>query len=120
MATIVIIEDDELNRAFFETVLQTFGYSVCVTKDAHEGLLLIRRMQPDAVIMDTSLPGLNGLDAVQMLKDDPNLRHIPVLGLTVYTEPEVRTQMLASGFDSTLVKPFDTSALRRALGMLLQ
>lgn len=119
MPVVVVIEDDKLNRAFFETALQSNGFEVSSAGNAEDGLKLIRELSPDAVVMNAGLPGMDGLDATRALKHDPSLAHIPVLVVSSQSSGDFRQRAHEAGGDSFLQKPFGASALREAIHRLL-
>ena len=80
--TVLIIEDNELNMKLVRSMLNLAHYQVLEAKDAEDGILLAREHSPDLIPMDIQLPGMDGLDATKILKNDPILKHIPVVALT--------------------------------------
>ncbi len=82
--TILVIEDDPLNRKLVHALLSLGGYRVLEAGSAEDGLALARENPPDCILMDIRLPGMDGLSATRLLKQDATLRTIPVIALTAF------------------------------------
>ncbi len=106
--TILIIEDSELNQRLLEAVLKPHGYRLLVAGDGEQGIALAQAEQPDLVLMDILLPGMNGYEAARQLRATPETREVVIVALTASTTPEERDQALAAGCDGYIVKPIDT------------
>jgi CheY-like chemotaxis protein len=105
---ILIIEDNLLNLELATDLLAANGYMIFSTQTAEEGLRLARELLPDLVLMDFSLPGMDGLTATKNLKADPATRHLAVVGLTANAMKGDEELALAAGCDGYLTKPIDT------------
>jgi len=106
-ATILLVEDNEDNRAVYTTILRYYGYHVVEAPNAEEGLELARALQPGLILMDVGLPGMDGWEATRRLKSDPRTRSIPVVALTAHAMAEHRAQSYAAGCDGYLAKPIE-------------
>jgi len=106
--TILIIEDSELNQRLLEAVLKPHGYRLLVAGDGEQGVALAQAEQPDLVLMDVLLPGMNGYEAARQLRAAPETCGVVIVALTASTTPEERDQALAAGCDGYIVKPIDT------------
>ena len=106
--TILIIEDNLLNLELAADLLESHGFVVASALTAEEGLRCARALQPDLVLMDFSLPGMDGLSATRNLKADPATRHLIVVGLTANAMKGDEQTALAAGCDGYLTKPIDT------------
>jgi len=106
--TILIIEDNLLNLELAADLLESNGFVVASALTAEEGLRRARALQPDLVLMDFSLPGMDGLSATRNLKADPATRHLIVVGLTANAMKGDEQTALAAGCDGYLTKPIDT------------
>ena len=106
--TILIIEDNLLNLELAAELLESHGFVVASALTAEEGLRCARALQPDLVLMDFSLPGMDGLSATRNLKADPATRHLIVVGLTANAMKGDEQTALAAGCDGYLTKPIDT------------
>jgi CheY-like chemotaxis protein len=119
MFKILYIEDTENNRILVSRYLERQGYQVLTAEHADEGLALVTREQPDLILMDMGLPGLDGWDATRRLKADPQLRHIPVIALTAHVMQGDREKALAAGCDDYDTKPFQFARLLAKIEALL-
>ena len=117
--TILLVEDHEDNRIVYRTVLQHFGYTVLEAFDGEEGVRRAREELPDLILMDISIPRLDGWQATRILKADPATRRIPIIALTAHALPEDRAQADSVGCDGYLAKPIEPRRVleefRRAL-----
>jgi CheY-like chemotaxis protein len=105
---ILIIEDNELNLELASDLLEANGFAVASAQTAEDGLRLARELLPDLVLMDFSLPGMDGLSATKHLKADPATRHLTVVGLTAHAMRGDDQIALNAGCDGYLSKPIDT------------
>ena len=105
--TILLIEDHEDNRIVYRTVLQHFGYTVLEAFDGEEGVRRAREELPDLILMDISIPRIDGWEATRILKADPATARIPVIALTAHALPEDRDRATAVGCDGYLAKPIE-------------
>ena len=105
---ILIIEDNLMNLELATDLLEANGFVVATAQTAEEGLRLARELLPDLVLMDFSLPGMDGLSATKHLKADPATRHLTVVGLTANAMKGDEQIALNAGCDGYLTKPIDT------------
>jgi two-component system, cell cycle response regulator DivK len=105
---ILIIEDNPLNLELATDLLEVNGFAVSSAQTAEDGLRLARELMPDLVLMDFSLPGMDGLSATKNLKTDPATRHLTVVGLTAHAMRGDEQIALNAGCDGYLTKPIDT------------
>ncbi|MGD9066036.1 MAG: response regulator, partial [Desulfobacterales bacterium] len=82
--TILVIEDNKLNMKLVKELINIGKYRMLEANDAESGIQQIREQQPDLVLMDIQLPGMDGLSATKIIKEDPALKDIPIIGLTSY------------------------------------
>ncbi|MGD0615618.1 MAG: response regulator [Verrucomicrobiota bacterium] len=106
--TILVIEDNLLNLELATDLLEVNGFVVYSAQTAEEGLRMARELLPDLVLMDFSLPGMDGLSAAKNLKADPATRHLTVVGLTAHAMRGDEQIALNAGCDGYLTKPIDT------------
>ena len=118
-AKILLVEDNEMNRDMLSRRLQRRGYEVVTAVDGESGLALTRSDTPDLVLMDMSLPGIDGWEATRQLKADPATRAIPVIALTAHAMAGDREQALAAGCDDFDIKPIDLDRLLGKIEALL-
>lgn len=107
MARILIVDDNELNLELAMDVLELDGFEVDMALSGEDGVKKARAMQPDMVLMDMRMPGMNGLEAMRVLKADSATCHIPVVVLTASVMRGDSERLLAEGFDAYLQKPID-------------
>ncbi|WP_438868629.1 response regulator [Pseudomonas sp. L1(2025)] len=119
MADILIVEDNEANMRLARLLLVNAGYTVLWAADAETGLTLAREQQPALILMDIQLPGMDGLAATRMLKQDPHTAHIPVIALTAMAMKEDREKTRLAGCDAYVSKPLSYKELYRVIDTLL-
>ena len=117
--TILIVEDSEFNQRLLEAVLTPHGYRLLLAQDGESGVALAEAEQPDIILMDILLPGIDGYEATQQLRANPKTNHIVIVALTASSEPEEQGQALASGCDGYIVKPIDTRAFPQQIRQIL-
>src|SRR6202171_2191626 len=105
MAKVLIIEDNAANMTLATFLLQSAGHSVISATSAETGLTLARAQQPDLVLMDIQLPGMDGLEATALLKSDSATRDIPVVALTALAMKGDEERIRAAGCDGYIAKP---------------
>ena len=106
--TILVIEDNDLNMKLFQTLLEMRGYGVLQARDGKEGLRLARQHRPDLIIMDIQLPGVSGLVVAKSIKDDADLKEIPIIAVTAFALKGDEEQMRQGGCAAYLAKPIST------------
>ena len=105
MTTVLVIEDNAANLTLATFLLESVGHTVLAARDAEAGLTLARDKQPNLILMDIQLPGMDGLEATAMLKRDPATRAIPVIALTAFAMKGDEERILAAGCDGYIAKP---------------
>ncbi|OWP69905.1 response regulator [Pseudomonas sp. K2I15] len=120
MAEILIVEDNEANMRLARLLLVNAGHSVLWAADAETGLTLAREKQPALILMDIQLPGMDGLAATSLLKQDPHTAHIPVIALTAMAMKEDRDKTLRASCDAYIIKPLRYKELYQVIDTLLQ
>jgi two-component system, cell cycle response regulator DivK len=105
MARVLVVEDNPANMTLATFLLQSAGHTVLSARDAETGLALARVEQPDLILMDIQLPGMDGLEATALLKRDPSTRAIPVIALTALAMKGDEQRILAAGCDGYIAKP---------------
>jgi CheY-like chemotaxis protein len=103
--TILVAEDSAEQRALYVEVLTLAGYRVLEAGDGAEALASVRRERPSLVLMDVTMPGTSGWNAVRALREDPTTRDIPIIVVTGLSNPWDRDASLAAGCDAFLAKP---------------
>ncbi|GEM_PF-88775 len=120
MATILLVEDNEMNRDMLSRRLERRGYVVICAMDGQQGVELARRSPPDLILMDMSLPVLDGWQATRLIKEDPVTRHIPVIALTAHAMAEDERKARESGCDDYDTKPVELDRLLKKMTKLLE
>ena len=105
MARILIVEDNVANMKLATFILESAGHTVIPATDAEAGLTLAREEQPDLILMDIQLPGMDGLEATALLKRDEATRAIPVIALTALAMKGDEERIRAAGCDGYIAKP---------------
>ena len=116
---ILIIEDNVLNLELATDLLEANGFVVSSAQTAEEGLRMAREMLPDLVLMDFSLPGMDGLSATKNLKADSTTRYLAVVGLTANAMKGDEELALNAGCDGYLTKPIDTRTFIAAVNQFI-
>jgi two-component system cell cycle response regulator DivK len=103
--TIMIVEDNELNMKLFNDLLEAHGFRTVQTRDGFEVVELARLHKPDLILMDIQLPEVSGLKVTQWLKEDDELRHIPVIAITAFAMKGDEEKIRQGGCEAYLSKP---------------
>ena len=105
--TVLLVEDNEDNLVVYRTILEHVGYEVLEARDGEEGVNRARRDKPDLILMDISIPKLDGWAATRRLKADAATREIPIIALTAHALDEDRQRAIEVGCDGYLAKPIE-------------
>jgi two-component system, cell cycle response regulator DivK len=119
MAKILLVEDNEANRDMLSRRLTRQGFEVSIAVDGGEGVATAKRDHPDLVLMDMSLPVMNGWEATRTLKADPDTETIPIIALTAHAMAGDREQALEAGCDDYDTKPVELPRLLEQIRVLL-
>ena len=111
MPKILLVEDNEMNRDMLSRRLLRRGYEVIIAVDGQQGVDLAGTTQPNVILMDMSLPVIDGWEATRRIKADPATKAIPVIALTAHAMAGDREQALAAGCDDYDTKPIDLTRL---------
>ncbi|MBX3618481.1 MAG: response regulator [Rhizobacter sp.] len=120
MATILVVEDNPQNLKLAQLVLRKGGHAVLAAPDGEQGLKAAGEHQPDLVLMDVQMPGLDGLEVTRRLKHDPLTAHIKVVALTALAMKGDAERILAAGCDAYLAKPYQYQQLLDAVDQALR
>ena len=107
MSTVLIIEDNEKNMKLVRDVLQVKGYATIEAGTAEDGIRLANERKPDLVLMDIQLPGMNGIEALGVLRADAATAEIPVIAVTASVMQQDRKLITEAGFDGYIGKPIN-------------
>ena len=107
--TILIVEDNELNMKLFRDLLEAHGYDTLEAKNGKDALKLIRDHQPDLIIMDMQLPEVSGLEVTRQIKNDDEIKAIPVVAVTAFAMKGDEEKFRAGGCEAYIAKPISVS-----------
>jgi len=120
MPKILLVEDNEMNRDMLSRRLEKRGYTLSMAVDGGAGVALAKSELPDLILMDMSLPVLDGWDATKQIKADPATAKIPVIALTAHAMESDRQKALAAGCDDFDTKPVELNRLLLKIEELLK
>ena len=112
---ILIVEDQPLNRKLVRDVLQAKGYRTIEAETGEDGVRAAHDQVPALILMDIQLPGISGIEALRMLREDPVTRTIPVIAVTASAMQQNQREILAAGFDGYLPKPINIASFLEAV-----
>jgi two-component system cell cycle response regulator DivK len=116
---ILVVEDAPDTRDLLRFLFEAQGYEVLTAGDGLSGVETALREVPDAIVMDMSLPGLDGYNAAKLIRREPALAGVPLIACTAFNRWEWRGKAIAAGFDAFLTKPIDVSLLAATMAELL-
>ncbi|MGD0100123.1 MAG: response regulator [Acidobacteriota bacterium] len=119
MRRILLVEDNELNRDMLSRRLVRRGYEVEIAVDGREGLSMASASSPDLILLDLSLPEMDGWEVLRRLKQDPKMKSIPVVALTAHALVTDRNRALEAGFDDYDIKPVEMPRLLQKMETLM-
>ncbi len=119
MPKILLIEDNEMNRDMLSRRLQRKGYTVVSAHDGEQGHLMAHSENPDLILMDISLPLMDGWEVTRLLKANEATRHIPIIALTAHALVSDRTKAFEAGCDDYDTKPIEFGRLSEKIDNLL-
>lgn len=110
-ARILVVEDNQKNLKLVGDVLRFAGFDVIEARSGEDGVELAETVLPDLVLMDLQLPGIDGTEALRLLRASPRTHHIPVVAVTAFAMDEDRSRAHSAGFDGFVEKPISVRAL---------
>ncbi|MCA1564422.1 MAG: response regulator [Acidobacteria bacterium] len=116
---ILVVEDAPDTRELLRLLFEAEGYAVLTAGDGLSAVEMALRELPDAIVMDMSLPGLDGYNAARLIRREPALEGVPLIACTAFNRWEWRGKAIAAGFDAFLTKPIDVRRLAATLAALL-
>lgn len=117
---ILLVEDNEMNRDMLSRRLERKGYQIVMAVDGGQGVEMAHSEKPDLILMDMSLPILNGWDATRQIKADPATKNIPVIALTAHAMASDREKALEAGCEDYDTKPIELPRLLEKIETLLK
>jgi len=119
MALILIVEDNEMNRDMLSRRLIRKGYTIEMAIDGQEGVQMAKNLKPDLILMDMSLPIIDGWEATRQIKADGGVGHIPIIALTAHAMAGDKSKALEAGCDDYDTKPIELPRLLEKIETLL-
>jgi two-component system, cell cycle response regulator DivK len=119
MTVVLVVEDNARNLKLVRDLLEHAGYRTLEATTAEDGLALARAHEPDLVLMDVQLPGMDGVEALERLRADPATNAIPVVAVTAFAMKDDRERFVAAGFDGYLEKPISVRAFPGQVARML-
>ena len=119
MPKILLVEDNEMNRDMLSRRLIKKGYEIVMAVDGQEGVAMATSEKPDLILMDMSLPVIDGWEATRLIKAAPTTARIPIIALTAHAMSDDREKAMASGCDEFDTKPIELPRLLEKIGKLL-
>jgi two-component system, cell cycle response regulator DivK len=117
--TVLIVEDNELNMKLFHDLLEAQGYGTLQTKDGMEALKLAREHKPDLILMDIQLPEVSGLEVTKWIKEDAELKNIPVIAVTAFAMKGDEEKIRQGGCEAYVAKPISVAHFLETVGRFL-
>ena len=119
MACVLLVEDKEMNRDMLSRRLERRGYKVAIAVDGKQGLEMAGTASPDLILLDLSLPEMDGWEVLRHLKQDPKKKDVPVIALTAHALVTDRDRALQAGFNDYDIKPVELPRLLKKMDTLL-
>ena len=116
---VLIVEDNDLNMKLFNDLLEAHGYCTLQTKDGVEALRMARQHRPDLILMDIQLPEVSGLEVTKWLKEDDDLRSIPVIAVTAFAMKGDEEKIREGGCEAYIAKPISVASFMRTVERFL-
>ncbi len=107
--TVLVVEDNELNMKLFHDLLEVHGYNILQTKDGMDALRLAREHKPDLILMDIQLPEVSGLEVTKWIKEDDELKSIPVIAITAFAMKGDEEKIREGGCEAYIAKPISVT-----------
>lgn len=120
MSLVLIIEDNDRNLELVRDILQAKGYRTLEAGTAEDGLEIARGQAPDLILMDIQLPGMSGIEALKVLRDDPATAALSVVAITASVMKADRDQIMRAGFDGFIEKPITVRSFLKVVEGVLQ
>jgi len=117
--TVLIVEDNDLNMKLFHDLLEAHGYDTLQTKDGMEALRLARQHRPDLILMDIQLPEVSGLEVTKWIKEDDELRMIPIIAVTAFAMKGDEEKIREGGCEAYIAKPISVASFLQTVARYL-
>jgi CheY-like chemotaxis protein len=119
MTKILIAEDNPVNRELLRELLEILGYEIFEACDGLQALAMVEQVCPHLLVLDLSMPGLDGFGVIRRIRADPAHANLPVLAATAYAMRGDRERVLEAGFDGYISKPISPTALKEEIDRLI-
>ena len=117
---ILLVEDNRANQMVFRDILEAEGYSVKCVGNGEDAVAAATELQPSLILMDIQLPGMDGLTATRILREDRKMRNVPIVALTSYAMPGDREKVLVAGCNGYITKPIRVKEFRKEIAAVLK
>jgi len=117
--TILVVEDNELNMKLFHDLLEAHGYTILQTRDGMEALKLARQHKPDLILMDIQLPEVSGLEVTKWIKEDDELKSIPIIAVTAFAMKGDEEKIREGGCEAYIAKPISVTSFLKTVEQFL-
>jgi two-component system cell cycle response regulator DivK len=117
--TVLIVEDNDLNMKLFHDLLEAHGYQTLQTRDGVEALKIARDQKPDLILMDIQLPEVSGLEVAKWIKEDDNLRSIPIVAVTAFAMKGDEEKIRQGGCEAYIAKPISVAKFLETVARFL-
>lgn len=118
--TVLVVEDNELNMKLFNDLLEAHGYNVVQTRDGLSALEIARKHMPDLILMDIQLPEVSGIEVTKWLKEDPDLKRIPVIAVTAFAMKGDEQKIREGGCEAYISKPISVVGFLQTIDKFLK
>lgn len=118
-ARILVVDDSDDSREVCAEILSFWGFEVATAADGYEAIAKALQLRPDVILMDLSMPGLDGWEAARRLRADTAMRSIPLIALTAHSHPQLVLEARQAGFDLVLTKPYPPRELKAIIESML-
>jgi len=119
MSLVLLVEDTEDNRFMMRRLLELSGYEVVEARNGEEAVLMAKEKRPQLILMDLSLPIIDGLAATRRIRDLPGLKEVPIVAVSAHDTADFHAEALAAGCNSYITKPIDFGQLEVLIERLL-
>jgi len=119
MPRVLIVEDNADNYELVRFLLEQAGHDTCWARNGRDGIAMAKKEKPDLILMDLSLPEVDGWTAAKHIRSDPHTKHIPIAALTAHSLPEDHMRAVEAGCDSYLSKPINMAAFNETVASLI-
>ena len=117
--TILVVEDNELNMKLFHDLLESQGYNILQTRNGVEALKIARTQKPDLILMDIQLPEVSGLEVTKWIKEDDDIKQIPVIAVTAFAMKGDEEKFRSGGCEAYIAKPISVNGFLETVARFL-